>query len=161
MVVDRFAKIAVALVFMLMSLLSSKVIADDILLTLTAKDGTAQRLTLADFQRMQPKEIHTNTIWTQGVQRFKGVSLRQVLAQADIHEGTISAVAVNDYMVDIPVADLTDQAPIIAFLHNDQPMSVRDKGPLWVVYPYDSDKSFQTKVVYSRSIWQLNRIDER
>ena len=37
-------------------------------------------------------------------------------------------------------------------------MSVREKGPLWVIYPFDSDPEYQTEVIYSRSIWQLDRI---
>ncbi len=37
-------------------------------------------------------------------------------------------------------------------------MSVREKGPLWIVYPYSSSPEFQNEVIYSRSIWQLNRI---
>jgi hypothetical protein len=38
-------------------------------------------------------------------------------------------------------------------------MSVRDKGPLWIIYPYDSSADYRTEVVYSRSIWQLDRIE--
>lgn len=38
-------------------------------------------------------------------------------------------------------------------------MSVRDKGPLWVIYPYDSDPALQSEVTYARSIWQLVRIE--
>ena len=37
-------------------------------------------------------------------------------------------------------------------------MSVREKGPLWIVYPYDSNIAFQTETIYARSIWQLDRI---
>jgi hypothetical protein len=37
-------------------------------------------------------------------------------------------------------------------------MSVRDKGPLWVIYPYDSD-DYRSEVIYSRSIWQLDRLE--
>jgi len=35
---------------------------------------------------------------------------------------------------------------------------LREKGPLWVIYPYDSDAKFRTEVIYSRSIWQLDRL---
>jgi hypothetical protein len=37
-------------------------------------------------------------------------------------------------------------------------MSLREKGPLWVIYPYDSDPAYRTEETYSRSIWQLNRL---
>ncbi|WP_252928140.1 hypothetical protein [Paracoccus sp. 08] len=44
----------------------------------------------------------------------------------------------------------------MAYLMDDREISVRDKGPLWIVYPYDADRQYQTEVIYSRSIWQLN-----
>jgi hypothetical protein len=40
-------------------------------------------------------------------------------------------------------------------------MSMRNKGPLWLVYPYDSNVALQTEAVYARSIWQLVRIESR
>ena len=67
-------------------------------------------------------------------------------------------VQINDYAVEIPSDDWVEGGPIVAYLNNDEPMSVREKGPLWVVYPYDSDAAYQTEVTYSRSIWQLDRI---
>ena len=48
--------------------------------------------------------------------------------------------------------------PILAYLNDGEEMPVRDKGPLWVVYPYDLNASYQSEVIYSRSIWQLDRI---
>ncbi|MGB1266126.1 MAG: oxidoreductase, partial [Nereida ignava] len=48
--------------------------------------------------------------------------------------------------------------PIIAYKQNGSEMSRRRKGPLWIVYPYDDKKSYQTETVYSRSIWQLDRL---
>jgi hypothetical protein len=38
-------------------------------------------------------------------------------------------------------------------------MSLREKGPLWIIYPFDSSPEYQTELTYSRSIWQLNRIE--
>ena len=56
------------------------------------------------------------------------------------------------------MSDAVEGGPIIAYYTNGEEMSRRDKGPLWVVYPYDSDIAYQTELVYSRSIWQLDRI---
>ena len=38
-------------------------------------------------------------------------------------------------------------------------MTLRDKGPLWLVYPYDADTAYQSEVIYARSVWQLDRIE--
>lgn len=67
-------------------------------------------------------------------------------------------MAVNDYAVEIPVESWPGTGPIVAYLNNGAPMSLRDKGPLWIVYPFDNTPDYQTEVVYSRSIWQLDRI---
>ena len=37
-------------------------------------------------------------------------------------------------------------------------MPVDDKGPLFIVYPYDSDPVLQTEKFYSRSAWQVAQI---
>lgn len=71
----------------------------------------------------------------------------------------LRASAINDYAVEIPVEDAVEGGPIVAYLLNGEPMSVRDKGPLWIVYPFDSAPEYQTEQVYSRSIWQLDRIE--
>ncbi|MBS1302703.1 molybdopterin-dependent oxidoreductase [Loktanella sp. SALINAS62] len=100
----------------------------------------------------------TTTPWTTGQQSFTGVPLRELLDQLGIREGKLTATAINDYAVDIPLSDAVEGGPIIAYLHNGEPMSVRDKGPLWIVYPYDANKAYQSESVYARSIWQLDRI---
>ena len=71
----------------------------------------------------------------------------------------MKATAINDYAVEIPVSDAVVGGPIVAYFLNGEPMSVRDKGPLWIVYPFDADPHYQTEVIYSRSIWQLDRIE--
>ena len=67
-------------------------------------------------------------------------------------------VALNDYVVTVPVAELEEDYPIVATRMDGKTMSVRDKGPYWVVFPYDLDSKYRTETVFSRSIWQLNRL---
>jgi hypothetical protein len=47
---------------------------------------------------------------------------------------------------------------IVAFEMDGKPMPRRAKGPLWIVYPFDSSAKFRTESIYARSIWQLNRL---
>jgi hypothetical protein len=49
--------------------------------------------------------------------------------------------------------------PIVARLLNDQPMPVREKGPLFVVYPFDSRAELRNSTYYERSIWQLKALE--
>ncbi len=37
-------------------------------------------------------------------------------------------------------------------------MAVRDKGPLFIIYPYDSDPQLQSQTYYTRSAWQVAKL---
>lgn len=141
-----------------LALLPLAAIAEETILTVTHA-GKTTSLDMPALMAMETEEFETSTIWTDGPQSFTGVPLATFLSDLGIAGGTIKATAINDYAVEIPVADAVEGGPIIAYKLNGQPMSVRDKGPLWIVYPYDSDAAYQTEVIYSRSIWQLDRIE--
>ncbi|MBT9383040.1 molybdopterin-dependent oxidoreductase [Pseudooceanicola sp. CBS1P-1] len=134
-----------------------------VMLTISGKiehtnvDGTAQ-FDLDMLKAMHPITVKTSTIWTDGTQTFTGVRLHDLMEAVGADADTLDATAINDYAVQIPSDDWGEDGAIVAYEQNGKPMSVRDKGPLWVIYPFDQDKKFQTEVTYSRSIWQLDRI---
>lgn len=136
----------------------------EVLLTVTSPmadqaEAEAVQFDLEMLQELGTVEFETSTIWTQGVQTFEGVPLSALVESLGMSGTTLRATAINDYAVDIPISDAVEDGPIIAYKLNGEEMSVRDKGPLWIVYPYDSKKEYQSEVVYSRSIWQLDRIE--
>ncbi|MGV6888427.1 oxidoreductase [Rhodophyticola sp. SM2404] len=112
-----------------------------------------------DLLDLPQVSFETSTLWTEGVLEFSGPSLKSVLASSGAGQGNIVMTAVNDYSVEMPQDIVSDELPIIANRMNGEPFSVRDKGPLWVVFPYDSDTELQQELIYSYSIWQLNRIE--
>lgn len=135
----------------------------DIILTVSGNVAKTNSDTGAVFdlemlQAYDQSTIETTTIWTDGVQVFQGVSLAALLEDLGITEGTLKATAINDYAVEIPVEGVEPGGATVAYLQGGEPMSVREKGPLWIVFPYDSDPRFRTEVVYGQSIWQLDRI---
>lgn len=127
------------------------------LLTVSGPLGV-QTYDLPALEALSPAGFHTSTIWTKGQPQFEGVPLKTLLDAARITEGSILATAINDYAVEIPVAEITEDYPIVAYRMDGRVMSVRDKGPLWVVYPFNADPGLQSEVIYSRSIWQLDRL---
>lgn len=114
---------------------------------------------LEELDAFEQVEFTTTTIWTDGETKFSGVSLKALLESIDATGTTIEMVALNDYSVTMPISDLEDSAPIIATRMDGSIMSVRDKGPFWVVFPYDRDPKYSTEVTFARSIWQLNRLN--
>ena len=141
-------------------LLSHPAFASDTILTVTGPDR-AREYDLAALESLTAESFVTSTIWTEGRSTFTGVPLKSLLQDAGITADQITAQAINDYAIDIPVEEITAEYPIIAYRVDGNTMSVRDKGPLWIVYPYDDRPDYRTEVVYSRSIWQLDRISGR
>ena len=127
-------------------------------ISITNNEDTAV-FDLAMLQAMPVTTFVTTTVWTDGPQEFSGLELADLAAALGIEEGTLRATAINDYAVDIPVSDAVEGGPILAYSQNGAIMSVRNKGPLWIVYPYDSNAAYKSEVIYSQSIWQLDRIE--
>lgn len=121
-------------------------------------DGTA-KFDIARLRVIGETKFTTTTIWTEGSHTFAGVSLKALVDVLGASSGSLKCEALNDYVIEIPVSDAVADGPIVAYAMDGEPMSVRDKGPLWVVYPYESDPVYQSETVYSRSIWQLDRIE--
>lgn len=138
--------------------------AGEVMLTVTGNVAqtnaeAAVLLDLALLEALDQTTIETSTIWTEGVQSFEGVSLAVLIEELGIKGETLRATAINDYTVEIPLSDAVEGGPIVAYRLNGETMSVRDKGPLWLIYPYDDNADYRTEVIYSRSIWQLDRIE--
>lgn len=143
------------------AVLALPALAGETVLTVTGTSNPDKQLafTMEELEALPQVTFDTSTVWTDGVQQFSGPALKTVLDQAGFEGETIKARALNDYVIDIPVSSLKESAPIIATRIQGAPFPRREKGPLWIVYPFDSAAEFQTEMVYGRSIWQLNRIE--
>lgn len=131
----------------------------DVLLTVSGDGIETTRFDFEALEALPATSFSTTTTWTDGVVAFTGVLLSDLLASFEVTDGTLKATAANDYSVEVPVSDAVPGGPIVAYMRDGAPMSLRDKGPLWLVYPYDSKTEYQSEVIYSRSIWQLDRIE--
>ncbi len=135
----------------------------DVILTIdgnigvTNVDGTAQ-FDLDMLRELGSAEIRTTTIWTDGEQVFEGVWLSALIERIGATGESVAATAINDYSIVIPLTDAVEGGALVAYYRNGQPMPVRDKGPLWVVYPFDGNPAYKSEVTFSRSIWQLDRM---
>lgn len=121
--------------------------------------GQTAAFDLAMLEQLRAVTIHTTTIWSDGPQTFTGVPVVDLLAVIGARGDSMHVTAISDYFVHIPASDWVEGGPIIAYMNNGELMSLRDKGPLRVIYPYDGNPDYQTEVAYSRSIWQLDRIN--
>jgi hypothetical protein len=117
-------------------------------------DGKAE-FDLAMLQALPRSEFSTSTIWTDGLQNFAGVRIADLLARLGSDAAEIDAAAGNDYEFRFPVSDAVAHDAIIAYERNGAPLPADNKGPLWIVYPYDRDPVLATERFTSQSVWNL------
>ena len=85
--------------------------------------------------------------------------LKDFIAAVGATGTTINLTALNHYQITMPFADVKDDGPLLAYLMDGKPMSVHEKGPVWLVFPSDANADYRTEQTYARSIWQLDRIE--
>jgi hypothetical protein len=73
----------------------------------------------------------------------------------------VLATALNDYSSAIPMVDLETYDVVLATRRDGHLMPIRDKGPLFIVYPFDSDFRLRTEEYYSRAVWQVKELNVR
>jgi hypothetical protein len=134
-----------------------------VILTVTGRIGLRNSEAGAEFDMdmlaaMPQHTFSTKTPWYPQARKFTGPLLRDVLVSVDAQGRSLKAVAINDYKVDLPVEDTTRFPVVLARLLDDKPMPVREKGPLFIIYPFDSDETLRTERYYSRSAWQLKTL---
>ena len=113
----------------------------------------------AMIEALGMETIVTETPWTEGPVTFEGVSGARLLDVLGEHGSDVLATAINDYTVEIPAADFRERDLFIALRMNGRDLRVRDKGPIWIVYPFSSRPDLNSAVYYNRSIWQLRRLE--
>lgn len=128
-------------------------------LSMTKADGETVRVSMKELMDLQATEINTSTQWTDGVQKFRGVAFDLLFDTYGLEAETVRVSALNDYNVMVPAEVLRNDGAILAYHLNDAEMSVREKGPFWVIFPYDADERFQTDTYWAYSVWQVKSVD--
>ena len=125
----------------------------------TPNQGKSAVFDMAMLDKLPQHSIATETPWHTGTHKFTGPLVRDVLAAAGVQGTLLRAVALNDYRVDIPADDVQKFDVVLASKLDDKPMRLRDKGPLFIMYPFHTRPELRDAIYYSRCIWQLKTIE--
>lgn len=124
-------------------------------------DGEAALFDRAMLEEIGTVTISTMTPWYDHVVTFEGVSMKALLKHVGAEGSEVVATALNDYQSSIPVEDFQNYDVVLAMKRDGELMPIRDKGPLFIVYPYDSDPDLRSEKYYSRSVWQVKELEVR
>lgn len=123
---------------------------------------TPLELTMEALEALGTERVRTVTAWTQGPQNFSGVPLARVVRAAGGEGATsLRAEALNRYAVSVPMEDAWENGAVLATRLDSRPMRVRDRGPVWLIYPWSERPALDRPEVNERAIWQLRRLELR
>jgi hypothetical protein len=130
------------------------------ILTITGRitlhnNGDVVRFDRPMLEALGIRSFTTKTPWYSEPVSFEGVLMRTLLHEVGASGDRVTALALNDYSTEIPISDFEQFDVLLALKRDGNYMPVRDKGPLFIVYPYDSDARLQSQTYYGRSAWQI------
>jgi hypothetical protein len=133
------------------------------ILTVSGKISVSNKDDRAEFDRdmleaMGTESYTTSTPWYPAPTKFEGVPLATVMERLGATGQHLMVVALNDYSSDIPMEDIKKYKVLLALKVDGEYMSVRDKGPIFIIYPFDTDPVLQHQTFYGRSVWQVSKI---
>jgi hypothetical protein len=142
---------------------SLKAPTDKPILTITGKIASKNEGDSAQFDRAMLESlgmvtVETSSPWYKGLVKFEGVPLEKLMKHVGATGDRVTVIALNDYTTEIPIQDFSDYNTIIALKRDGEYMSVREKGPLFIIYPFDSKPELKSQTYYGRSAWQVAKI---
>jgi hypothetical protein len=122
-------------------------------------DGDEAVFDIAMLDALGTKSFSTATPWTDGVALWEGVPLSTLMNTVGASGTIIRATALNDYVADMPMQGLAEDGAILALRRDGALMPVNNKGPLFILYPFDGNPRLQQQSYYMRCAWQIARLD--
>ncbi|GGC77241.1 hypothetical protein [Vreelandella lutescens] len=121
--------------------------------------GSEAHFDKAMLEALAQRTTQTSTPWHDGVVSFEGPLGRALLDAVGAEGEQLRVVALNDYASTVPISDFYDHEVIFAMRADDQPLRIRDHGPLFIIYPFDENPSLLNEEILTRSVWQVKRIE--
>jgi hypothetical protein len=125
-------------------------------------NGEAQTIEYTDEEilALEQVEITTDNDYVDDTAVFSGPRLRDVFGDQEIgSEDSIRLRALNDYSTEMPASEALDYDVILALSMNGERLSVRDKGPIWVIYPMSEHEELREPRYNDRLVWQLSSVE--
>ena len=138
----------------------------DVVLTVTGniENAGADGIVEFDMATLDALPQHTTTTitpWYDGVRTFEGPLGSELLDAVGARGSVVRVTAINDYAADIPIEDFAANPVILATTIDGEHMSVRDKGPIFVIYPFELNPDLYNEVTFGKSVWQVVSIEVR
>lgn len=123
-----------------------------------ANAGPEARFDRAMLEALPSRVVETHTPWHRDKGRYEGPLIRDLLDAVGAEGDCLRIRALNDFEAQAPLADFYEHDVILALSRDGEPLSIRDFGPLFIVYPFDAHPELLTEAVRFRSVWHVEQI---
>ncbi|MBV1864115.1 MAG: hypothetical protein KUG74_06720 [Rhodobacteraceae bacterium] len=153
----------VALIIALAVSFCTASVAETILTVQVKNTGQANKTT--QFSRKELLDLGQITLTTandfvDGTPSFEGPLMRDLISAVSGQHTTVARLfAENDYIVEIPTHDFLDYDVVLALSQDGKRLSLRDMGPIWLIYPMSDHPELADPSYNNRLIWQLVRVE--
>ncbi|MGV1795316.1 hypothetical protein [Rhizobium sp. A37_96] len=138
----------------------------DVFLTISGKigrttnsAGNAYEMSEREFLALSTSTVTTSTPWTPKSD-FTGPLLSKLLGETEAEGKKLRLTAFDNFSVEVDAAYLEKYGTILATSKNGTRLTIRDFGPIFVMYPRDSFKDeLDTPAAASYLVWQLCGIE--
>jgi len=120
--------------------------------------GTTAAFDMAMLKALPQAEFSTRTPWQDAVSTFRGPSLKTLLAVVGATGQVLRLSALHKYEASLPLTDVDQFEPVLVLQVDGKPLTVRSRGPVLVMYPFDRFPEINTDIYAGRAVWQLRRI---
>ncbi len=133
---------------------------DAVILTIDGaiEGGVARDFTRSELEAIGSGQTVTGTPWHDGSPVFEGVPMDMLLAHVGAEGTQADVLALNNYRTTIPLSDFSAYPVLLALKQDGEYLTVRNKGPLFIIYPFDEFTELQTDLYHARSAWQVRSI---
>ena len=138
-----------------------------VVLSLTGKIGTTNSPGRLDFdmetlEKLGLIEFTVDDPYLKRATTYQGILLQRVLdiARVPQYATMLRAIALNDYATDVPIKPISQWPVLLATKRDGQRMPVADKGPIEIVFPYNSF-TIDPTVYDPMWVWQLRSFEVR
>ncbi|WP_305965350.1 hypothetical protein [Marinobacter salsuginis] len=128
-------------------------------LTITSGTNTLV-LDRNELESFPQTTFSTTSPYFDGEVQFSGPTLERVLETFGVSgQSQITLTALNNYKVTGSLEELLSLDAIIATRRDSKTMSVRDRGPFWVILPLSERPELDNEDFHRYMVWQLSGIE--
>lgn len=118
------------------------------------------RLSLSELENLGMHEVKTSTFWPDDDGIYAGPLFIDVLKRAGLDGAEAVRIRARDgFSQVLPRRDWEKWPILLATRRDGKPLSVREKGPMRIIYPRDMSPELSDTVYRLRWIWLIDSIE--